>query len=74
MAGPNSMAMAFSMAEDKTIMDYVENRRYIDFIGRIGINCFRGDAVPTVYVEAIVDGDEIIRDEPEEPQIEEEVK
>lgn len=72
MPGKECTVMGFNLATDQSIKHHLETHRVIDFVGRIGFNCFRGEACPTVYIEAVVDGDEIIRDDPAEQEIEEE--
>ena len=72
MPGKECTVMGFNLATDQSIKHHLETHRVIDFVGRIGFNCFRGEACPTVYIEAVVDGDEIVRDNPAEQEIEEE--
>jgi hypothetical protein len=58
------------MAEDPTIMDYVDTTPTVDLLGTISYNCFRGTGTPQLSIQEFVIGNEIIRTEPEELDVE----
>lgn len=70
--GDKASAIGFFLAEDPAIMAHIENTGTCDLIGTLTYNCFRGNATPQLSIREVVVGDEIIRSEPEEPELEEE--
>lgn len=66
--GNGASAIGFSLAEDESIMEHMASARTCDLLGTISYNCFRGNATPQLSIQQVVDGLEIVRDEPEEPE------
>lgn len=74
LVGNGASAIGFFMAEDNSIMEYVDTARTVDLLGTISYNCFRGEGTPQLSIQEFVIGNEIVRDEPIGPELEEEVK
>lgn len=73
--GHGASAIGFFLAEDQSIMNHVDTAKTVDLLGTISYNCFRGEGTPQLSIQEFVIGDEIVRDEPVEPELkEEEVK
>lgn len=72
--GDGVAAIGFHMAEGDTFVNHVEQNPKCDVIGTLSYNCFRGEATPQVSIQNFVIGDEILLEEPKEPELEEEVK
>lgn len=70
--GNGASAIGFFMAEDQSIMDYVDTAKTVDLLGTISYNCFRGEGTPQLSIQEFVIGDEIVRDDPVEQELEEE--
>ena len=70
--GNGASAIGFFMAEDKSIMDYVDTAKTVDLLGTISYNCFRGEGTPQLSIQEFVIGEEIVRDDPVEQELEEE--
>lgn len=71
--GENASAIGFFMAEDNSIMEHIETNKTYDLLGTLSYNCFRGKATPQLSIQEIVNGNEIIRDEPDEPELDEDI-
>lgn len=71
--GDNASAIGFFMAEDASIMEHIETNKTYDLLGTLSYNCFRGKATPQLSIQEIVNGNEIIRDEPDEPDLDEDI-
>lgn len=72
--GNGASAIGFFLAEDSAIMNHIDSVNRCDMLGTISYNCFRGNGTPQLSIQEIVLGDEIIRDEHDDIELEEEVK
>jgi single-stranded-DNA-specific exonuclease len=72
--GNGASAIGFFLAEDSAIMNHIDSVKRCDMLGTISYNCFRGNGTPQLSIQEIVLGDEIIRDEHDDIELEEEVK
>lgn len=72
--GSGIEAIGFSLAENKSAMEYINTHQSVDLLGTLSYNCFRGKATPQLSIQFVVDGNEILKDEQDIEVIESEVE